>query len=153
MIAVFKPSPRLLNLPYVETIIRGVSRIDTWIYHRSGGRLGGVGRKVPVALLTTTGRKTGQPRLSPLYCMPEGDKVIFVASKGGADKNPAWYLNLKANPTVQVQLKKDVRTLTARDASDEERAQYWPKLIGLFPGWQAYQQWTARRIPVVICEP
>ncbi len=133
--------------------IKGAALIDTWIYRRSRGRLGGFGRKVPIALLTTTGRKSGQPRLTPLYCMPEGDKVIFVASKGGADSNPMWYLNLKANPTVQVQLKEEIRTLIARDATPEERNRYWPILIRLFPGWETYQRWTPRQIPVVICEP
>lgn len=81
------------------------------LYRRGGGEgFGGTFQKRPVALLTTTGRKTGQPRVSPLLYMRDGDRVILVASRGGSAKNPMWYLNLKANPKVQVQIKKKCST-------------------------------------------
>ena len=123
-------------------------------YRRGGGEgLGGTFQKVPVALLTTTGRKTGQPRVSPLYFLRDGDRVIVAASKGGAEKNPMWYLNLKANPKVQVQIKKEVLDRTARDATEEKRAKYWLHLVKMHPSYDDYQSWTARQIPVVFCEP
>jgi deazaflavin-dependent oxidoreductase (nitroreductase family) len=64
-----------------------------------------------------------------------------------------WYLNLKANPQVQVQVKKEVRDLTARDATDEERAKYWPQLVDMYSSYADYQSWTSRQIPLVVCEP
>ncbi len=77
----------------------------------------------------------------------------MAASKLGSDKNPMWYLNLKADPKVQVQIKKEVLDLTARDATDEERAKYWPRLVEMYPAYDDYQSWTDRVIPLVVCEP
>jgi F420H(2)-dependent quinone reductase len=79
--------------------------------------------------------------------------VILAASKGGAEKNPMWYVNLKANPKVQVQIKKEVLDLNARDATDEERQKYWPQLVDMYPTYEDYQSWTDRTIPIVVCEP
>ena len=76
----------------------------------------------------------------------------MAASKLGSDKNPMWYLNLKANPKVSVQIN-EVLDLTARDATDEERAKYWPKLVNMYPTYEDYQSWTDRVIPIVVCEP
>ena len=149
-----KPAPRYLNSPFTDFIIKWMSRINTFMYRRGGGDgLGGTFGKAPVALLTTTGRKTGQPRVSPLLFLRDGDRVILVASKGGSEKNPMWYLNLRANPEVQVQIKKELLDLTARDATDEERARYWPQLVKMYPSFDDYQSWTDRKIPIVVCEP
>jgi deazaflavin-dependent oxidoreductase (nitroreductase family) len=137
-----------------DLALKWMSRINTFLYHRSGGEgLGGTVQNIPVALLTTTGRKTGEPRVSPLYFLRDGDRVIVAASKGGNPKNPMWYLNLKANPKVHVQIKKEVLGLTARDATDDERAKYWPQLVDMYPTYEDYQSWTDRTIPIVICDP
>ena len=146
--------PRYLNSPYADVFIKWMSRLNTWMYRRNNGEgLGGPFQNIPVALLTSTGRKTGEPRVSPLYFLRDGDRVIVAASKGGADKNPMWYLNLKADPKVGVQIKDEVLDLKARDATDEERAQYWPKLVEMYPSYDDYQSWTDRVIPLVVCEP
>lgn len=137
-----------------------MTAVNVWLYQRTDGRLGGKWRVgaafpwgIPVLLLTTTGRKTGQQRLSALLYLPDGDKVVLVASQGGRASNPAWYLNLKANSEVTVQIKGDIRTMTARTATDAERAYYWPKLVGLYADFDKYQSYTTRQIPVVILEP
>lgn len=149
-----KPAPRGLNSPQTEKIIKWMSRAQSWVYQKSGGKLGGTFLQgAPVALLTTTGRKTGQARVSPLLYLRDGDRVVFVASKGGAADNPMWYLNLKANPKVSVQIKDEVLHLTARDATEDERARYWPKLVAMYTSFDDYQSWTNRVIPVVICDP
>jgi deazaflavin-dependent oxidoreductase (nitroreductase family) len=146
--------PRALNSAGTGVVIKWMSRINTWLYKATGGRIGGKFLQgAPVALLTTTGRKTGQPRVSPLLYLRDGDRVVVVASHGGREKNPMWYLNLKANPQVQVQIKKDVLNLTARDATEEERAKYWPRLVKMYSSYDDYQSWTDRKIPIVICEP
>jgi deazaflavin-dependent oxidoreductase (nitroreductase family) len=146
--------PRGLNSPQTNTIVKWMSRTQTWVYKKTDGRLGGKFLQgAPVALLTTTGRKTGEPRVSPLLYLREGDRVVLVASKAGAATNPMWYLNLKANPRVSVQIKDEVLHLTARDATEAERAQYWPRLLQIYSSFDDYQSWTDRVIPVVICDP
>jgi deazaflavin-dependent oxidoreductase (nitroreductase family) len=149
-----KSAPRFLNSPFTDFVIKWMSRLNAFMYRRGGGEgLGGTFQNIPVALLTTTGRKSGQPRVSPLYFLRDGNRVVVAASKGGAAKNPMWYLNLKANPKVSVQIKKEVFELTARDATDEERAQYWPQLVKMYPSYEDYQSWTDRTIPIVVCDP
>ena len=94
-----KARPRYMDTPFADFFTKWMSRLNTFLYRRSGGEgLGSTFQNIPVALLTTTGRKTGQPRVSPLYFLRDGDRVIVAASKGGAEKNPMWYLNLKADP-------------------------------------------------------
>ena len=89
MTAMPKSPPRYLNKPYADFFIKWMSRLNTFIYRRRGGEgLGGTFQNIPVALLTTTGRKSGQPRVSPLYFMRDDDRVIVAASKAGSEKNP-----------------------------------------------------------------
>ena len=93
----------------------------------------------PVALLTTIGRKTGEPRVSPLLFWREGNRTVLIASQGGAAKNPMWYPNLKANPKVSVQIKDEVLNLTARDATEQERAHYWSKMAAMYTSFDDHQ--------------
>jgi len=149
-----KSPPPFLNSRHSDVFIKWMSRINTFFYKRSAGQgLGGTFQNIPVALLTTTGRKSGEPRVSPLYFLRDGDKVVVAASRGGSNKNPMWYLNLTANSKVQVQIKDEVLGLTARDANDEERDRYWPQLVQMYPTYEDYQSWTDRVIPLVVCEP
>jgi len=153
--------PKSLDSPVTGTVIKWMSRANTWAYKATGGRVGGKWRlgtkhfgEVPeVGILTTTGRKSGQPRESPLLFLREGDRVILVASQGGRATNPMWYLNLKANPQVSFRIRSEVLILRARDASEAERAAYWPKLDKMYPDFVNYRAWTDREIPIVICEP
>jgi deazaflavin-dependent oxidoreductase (nitroreductase family) len=145
--------PRYLESAPATFFIKWMSRANVWIYRRSGGKRGGSFQKIPVALLTTTGRKSGQPRVSPLYFLHEGERVVVAASQTGREKNPMWYLNLKADPKVSVQIGSAVLELTARDATDAERTEYWAKLVDMYPTYNDYQSWTDRVIPIVICDP
>ena len=146
--------PKALNSKPVGALIKWMSRAQTWIFKKTNGRFGDKFLKgAPVGILTTTGRKTGEPRESPLLYLREGDRIVVVASHGGRATTPMWYLNLKANPQVTFQDKTGVRHLTARDASETERAEYWPKLDGMYPSFDDYRAWTDRVIPVVICDP
>lgn len=149
-----KPRPKGLDTPMTKFIIKWMSRGQTALYKVSNGKFGGSFLEgAPVALLTTTGRKTGQPRVSPLLFLRDGDRVVLVASQGGAAKHPMWYLNLKADPKITVQIKDEILYLTARDATEEERAHYWPKLVEMYSSFEDYQAWTDRVIPIVICDP
>jgi F420H(2)-dependent quinone reductase len=149
-----KPRPRALDTKPWALFIKWMSKVNVWMYRRNDGKgLGGNVGNIPVALLTTIGRKTGQPRVSPLYFLRDGDKVVVAASRGGSDRNPMWYLNLRAEPKVQVQIQDEVLDLTAHAANEEERARYWPQLVRMYPSYDDYQSWTDRVIPLVVCEP
>jgi deazaflavin-dependent oxidoreductase (nitroreductase family) len=125
---------------------------QTWLYRKTGGKLGGTLVGAPVLLLTTTGRKTGKQRTAPLLYIRDGATLVVVASKGGFPTHPAWYLNLTANPKVEVQVGANVQLMNARTASDEEKAKYWPTLVAMYSDYQMYQDRTDRPIPLVVLE-
>jgi len=143
-----------LNSKRVGTAIKWMSRANTWIFKKTSGRLGNKFlRGAEVGILTTTGRKSGEARESPLLFLQEGRRIVLVASQGGRATNPMWYLNLKANPEVSFQTKKEVLHLVARDATDAERDEYWPKLDAMYPDFVNYRTYTDRKIPIVLCDP
>ena len=151
--------PKQLSSPLVASLIKVGSRLNAKLYRSTGGRLGnswrigsGFRKPVPVCLLTTIGRKSGEPRTAPLLYLRKGDAFVVVASQGGLPKNPAWYLNLIANPAVTIQVGKQTHDLVARTASDAERATLWPELVEVYADFDTYAAWTDRKIPVVICE-
>ncbi|KSU54019.1 nitroreductase family deazaflavin-dependent oxidoreductase [Gordonia sp. JH63] len=152
--------PAQLDSPIVSKIIKLGSKANTALYKATGGRVGGTWRvgaglrkPAPVCLLTTIGRKSGQPRTAPLIYLRRGDSFVVVASQGGSAKNPAWYLNLRDNPQVTIQIGKEKHDLVARTATDAERAELWPDLVDTYADYDTYAAWTERTIPVVICEP
>lgn len=103
-----------------------------------------------ILILTTTGRRSGQEHSTPLIFREHGDDYLVVASKGGADQPPAWYLNLTAEPTVRVQIKGDRFTAIARDAGPEEKLELWRAMAEVWPAYDDYQARTERDIPVVV---
>lgn len=130
-----------------------VWRLHRLLYAASGGRLGGRMMGMPVLLLTTTGRKTGEPRTNPLMYLPEGTACVVIASNAGEPRHPAWWLNLQANPRASVQRRSEVTAVVAREAQGEERAHLWAKLVRQEPSYETYRQRTTRQIPVVVLEP
>jgi len=155
-----KPKPDGLDKPYVGKIIKTMSKVNVAIYRWTGGLLGSKWRVgsafpwgIPVLLLTTIGRKSGQPRTAPLVFIEDGGNVIVVASQGGLPKDPLWYKNLVATAKCEVQIKRRKMKMTAHTASSEERAELWPKLVAHYPDFASYATWTERTIPVVILEP
>jgi deazaflavin-dependent oxidoreductase (nitroreductase family) len=134
-----------------NVFVKVMSRLNTWLYRRSGGRLGGrMPGGQPVLLLTTIGRKTGQPQTAPLLYLEDGDTYVVVASKGGMPHHPLWFKNLEANPRVEVEIATRKLPMTARRATAEEKAALWPKLVAMYPSYADYQARTAREIPVVL---
>ncbi|HET6447629.1 MAG TPA: nitroreductase family deazaflavin-dependent oxidoreductase [Conexibacter sp.] len=110
-------------------------------------------RGTTILLLTTRGRKSGDERTTPLIFERRGDDYLIVASKGGTDEAPAWYLNLKANPDdVRVQVRGDVFGVRARDATPDEQPELWRTMTAVWPDYDEYQKRTARKIPVVVLE-
>ena len=115
--------------------------------------IGGGKGMVPTLLLTTTGRKSGRTLTLPLIFGRSGPNYVVVASKGGAPAHPAWYLNLQANPAVQVQVKAEKFAARAHTADSAERAVLWPKMVEIYGPYADYQKKTDRQIPIVILKP
>ena len=122
-------------------------------YQATDGREGHDWRNgAPVLLLTTTGRSSGEQRTTPLIYQPYGDDYLIVGSKGGADRPPAWYRNLEADPSVEVQIKGDKFRARARTATLEEKPDMWGAMTSVWPDYDAYQKRTEREIPVIVLE-
>ncbi len=121
-------------------------------YIETNGEDGHIWRGVPTLLLTTTGRRTGEPYTTPLIYGQDDDRYIVVASRGGAPAHPQWYRNLVAQPEVGVQVRADRFQARARTASAEEKPALWALMTRIWPAYDEYQARTDRDIPVVILE-
>ena len=129
---------------------KAVGALHTRLYRWTGGRVGHTAGQLRNLLLTTRGRKSGQARTSPLTYLRDGESYVLVASNGGADRHPAWWLNLVAHPDATIQVGKDTIAVTASRATPEERARLWPKLKEYNSFYATYEVITPREIPVVI---
>ena len=136
----------------MRSATRYLGALHRLLYRLSGGRVGGRLWDLPVVLLTTTGRKTGKRRTVPLCSLRDGDDVVVIASYGGLDQPPAWWLNLEANPQAEVQDGRARRHVVARTASPDERARLWAEVTARAPGYLEYERRTTREIPVVILQ-
>ena len=121
-------------------------------YRETDGEEGHDWQGTTTLILTTKGRRSGQERPTPLIYQPYGDDYLIVASKGGADEPPAWYLNLEADPEVDVQIRGDRFKARARTAGSEEKPDMWRTMTATWPAYDEYQQKTDREIPVVVLE-
>ena len=134
----------------VRSATKYLGALHRLLYRASGGRIGGRVWDLPVVLLTTTGRKTGKERTVPLCSLRDGDDVVVIASYGGLDQPPAWWLNLEASPQAELRDGRTRRSVTAHNAAPDERARLWAELTSRAPGDLAYERRTTREIPVVI---
>jgi proline iminopeptidase len=122
-------------------------------YRETGGEVGHIWKRgSKILLLTTKGRKTGNPTTTPLIYENDGDRYVIVASKGGAPEHPGWYLNLEKDPEVELQLMDEVFAARARVAEGEERERLWKLAAQQWPAYDEYAQKTDREIPVVVLE-
>lgn len=128
-------------------------KVHRFLYRVSGGRIGGRAVGMPVLLLTTKGRKSGEPRSNVLTYLPKGDAFVVYASYAGEPKHPAWWLNLAAEPHATVQRGQETLAVVAREAQGQERADLWAEVLRVSPGYAEYEKRTTRRIPVVVLEP
>jgi deazaflavin-dependent oxidoreductase (nitroreductase family) len=139
--AAYEPSPWS---PIAEHVER---------YLDTDGEDGSEWEGAEVVILTTTGRKSGKLRRTPVIRVHDGARYVVVASLGGAPKHPVWYLNLLADPNVTVQDRADVHELRARTASTQEKADLWPVAVAAWADYENYQAGSDRDIPLVILEP
>lgn len=118
-------------------------------FRRNEGKVGGQFAGAPLLLLTTTGRRTKQPRVNPMMYLPDGDRLIVFASKAGAPTHPDWYLNLTTHPDVSVEVGAETYRATAVVLVGEERDRLYAEQARRYPGFAEYQEKTDRVIPVV----
>jgi deazaflavin-dependent oxidoreductase (nitroreductase family) len=121
-------------------------------YEETDGEVGYLWNGAPCLVLTTTGRRTGTPQKRALICGQDGDDYLIVASMGGAPKHPVWYLNLTAEPNVEVQVKGDKFPARARTATPDEKPRLWEIMTAVWPSYDTYQARTERDIPLVVLE-
>lgn len=149
--ALMKGPGRMKPKDALHKVSTGIHRA---VFNVSKGRIFGKAFGMPVAELVTTGRRSGKER-STMLAVPitDGDRLVLVASFGGDDRHPAWYLNLQADPEVRVTTAGSTRAMIARIATEDERVKLWPQITSVFEGYARYQRRTERPIPVVILEP
>jgi deazaflavin-dependent oxidoreductase (nitroreductase family) len=134
-------------------IFRYFLAIHVFLYRITGGRFGSQVQRLPVLLLTTTGRKTSRKRITPLGYFEQDGSYVVTASNAGFDTHPAWFHNLKSRPQVELQIGTQHLTATAEIANTELRQQLWTNLVNRAPGYGAYEKNTTRVIPMVLLRP
>lgn len=127
-----------------------VWRLHRWLYRRSGGRVGGRLIGMPVLLLVTVGRRSGRPHATALTYLPHGPDIVIIASNGGAQNHPDWFLNLRAHPDVEVDLGRRHLPMRARESTGPEREALWARVVQMNRRYAGYQARTKRRIPIVV---
>ncbi len=131
-------------------VYKAMGKLHVPIYRATRGRIGHKTGAIEQLLLTTTGRKSGLCRTLPLTYMRDGNDHVVVASHGGNDRHPAWWLNLSAHPEAEIQIRGDVMRVTALEATGAERERLWPLLTAMNPIYLRYELLTDRAIPVVV---
>ncbi|MCA0456571.1 MAG: nitroreductase family deazaflavin-dependent oxidoreductase [Chloroflexi bacterium] len=137
----------------VNWLFKQMMRFQVFMYRRSGGKRMGSLRGMPLLLLTTTGRKTGKQRVTPVMYIRDGENYVVTASNAGRQQDPAWFVNLKANPQTTIEVGEQTLNAAAHQASAEEKNRLWPELVRQAPFFADYQKNTARDIPMVILQP
>jgi len=137
----------------VKWLFRRFMGLQVYVYRRSGGKRMGRVRGMPVLILTTVGRKTGKKRVNPVVYVRDGANYVVVAANNGADEHPAWFLNLKGNPRITIEVDDKALPVIAHQAGADEQARLWPQLVERGPFFEGYKKKAKRDIPIVILEP
>ncbi len=138
---------------FPKPMIRLLGRVQGAIYRATGGRWVGKVGNAGVLLLTTTGRRSGKSRTVPLLYVPDGDAFVIVASQGGHDTHPAWYLNLHANPAATVQIGRRLTNVQAEELTGDARARVWESLVAVYADYAEYRTRTSREFPIIALRP
>jgi deazaflavin-dependent oxidoreductase (nitroreductase family) len=136
-----------------DSSVKAWSRVHAVLYRSTGGILGGRLVGNDMLLLTTQGRRSGEPHTVPLLFVRDAARLIVIASFGGRDRHPDWYLNLTGDPSVKVRVGGRPRVMVARTATAGEREAWWPRIVEAYGEYARYQARTERLIPVVFLDP
>jgi F420H(2)-dependent quinone reductase len=133
--------------------LRAVGKLNVPLYRLSGGRIGGRLNRAPILLLTTTGRRSGEPRTAPVLYLRRGDDLVVIGSNAGNAKTPAWALNLQASPDAEVEIGRKRHSIRARVAEGGEREELWRAMNERYAGFDDYAERTSRDIRLFVLEP
>ena len=142
-------SPSLTRLPGITR----ASRLHAWIHAKTRGRIGGRLLGADVLTLLTTGRRSGEPRESPVFFIKDAENYVVVASNAGSPRPPAWWLNLQADQDAQARVGRTLHRVRARLATDSEADRLWPRFVAMYSGYDYYRSIATRTLPVVVLEP
>jgi len=142
----------VFRLPNVRWLLALVTAVHRAIYRLTGGRLGGRLSGRPMLLLETVGRRSGLRRVLPLLYVDDARGYVVVGSNAGDDRDPAWWLNLRARPEAVVQVGRERHAVRARRATPAEEATLWPRLVAAYAPYAQYREGTRREIPIVVLE-
>src|SRR6266851_7655072 len=142
-----------LSMSMPAGLLRAAGKLNVPIYRMTRGRLMGKIGRAPVLLLTSTGRRTGQPRTAPVLYLADGDRVVVIGSNAGNAHAPAWSHNLKANPDAEIEIRSERRPVRARVAEGEERTELWRRMNAQYGGFEDYDHRTSREIAVFVLDP
>ena len=142
-------SPRFAHRPGTAA----ASRAHAWLLRASGGRLGRRFMGADVLVLRTVGRRSGERREAPMFYVAHGDGYAVVASNAASQRPPAWWLNLQALPDGEAMVGDEWHLVRAREASDAERSELWPRFVAMYRGYDHYKEIASREMPVVVLEP
>jgi F420H(2)-dependent quinone reductase len=134
-------------------MLRALGKLNVPVYRLTRGRVLGKVGQAPVLLLTSIGRRSGQPRTAPVLFLADGERVVVIGSNAGNERAPAWSHNLKANPDCEIQIRGERRDVRARLAEGDERAELWRKMNVQYAGFEDYDERTSRDIGVFVLEP
>jgi F420H(2)-dependent quinone reductase len=148
-----QPQPKQGSSNFRNSLQHAFTSLHVSLYRLTNGAIGGKLAGTTQLILTTTGRKSGQKRDTPLQYNIDGDRFIVMASNSGAPKHPAWFLNLQANPQAQIQMGAKKLTVNAHEATGDERTRIWDQITSTHQNFADYQKRTTRQIPVVILTP
>jgi F420H(2)-dependent quinone reductase len=141
-----------LSMSMPAGMLRAIGKLNVPVYRLTRGRAMGMVGRAPVLLLTSIGRRSGQPRTAPVVFLADGERVVVIGSNAGNERAPAWSYNLKANPDCEVQIRGERRDVRARLAEGEERAELWRKMNEQYAGFEDYEERTSRDIGVFVLE-
>jgi deazaflavin-dependent oxidoreductase (nitroreductase family) len=133
-------------------LLRSALAVQVWVYRRTKGRLAGSMGGTPVLLLTTTGRKSGASRTRPVGYLPDGKRFLVCGSNGGADRSPAWALNLRSHPDATVEVGARTLSAVATEVTGPEYEDVWARYVAAYPGFAGYRTKTQRHLPIFILE-
>lgn len=142
-------SPKLAHKPGSTE----ASRLHAWVHRKTRGRIGGRLLGADVLTLRTTGRRSGEPRDSPMFYIRDAENYAVVPSNAGSPRTPAWWLNLQAHPEAEAHARGVSQRVRARLASESETAALWPRFVAMYAGYDYYRSIATRTMPVVILEP
>ena len=140
-------------MPNIRWLLALITSLHRFVYRTSGGRIGASLGGSRMLLLKHVGRKTGRERITPLLYVQDGDRFVVVASNAGDDRHPAWWLNVRSRPEVEIQVGSATHSVRAREADADERNELWPLLDASYAYYAEYRERTSREIPIVILEP